>query len=55
MKNAAEAFKRQLTLSEKIYGPQSPENTAALMNQGMLASQQKDSPAPRAISPTCTT
>jgi len=42
MKNAAEAFKRQLTLSEKIYGPQSPENTAALMNLGMLASQQKD-------------
>jgi hypothetical protein len=42
MKNAGDTFKRQLTLSEKIYGPQSPENTSALMNVGMLALQQKD-------------
>ena len=44
LKNASETFKRQLTLAEKIYGPQSPENSGALMNLGMLALQEKDFP-----------
>jgi hypothetical protein len=32
---AGETCKRQLTLSEKVYGPQSPENSPALQNLGI--------------------
>src|SRR5260221_4237085 len=42
MKNAGDAYKRQLTLSEKVFGPQSPENSGALQNLGMWAMQQRD-------------
>jgi len=41
-KNARETFKRQLAVSEKLFGPQSPEITSALMNVGMSALQEKD-------------
>jgi tetratricopeptide (TPR) repeat protein len=41
-RNAQEAYKRQLTLSEKLYGPQSPLIAPALQNLAMLALAQKD-------------
>ena len=41
-KNAEEAYKRQFTLSEKVYGPESPMLTGALQNLAMTALAQKD-------------
>jgi tetratricopeptide (TPR) repeat protein len=41
-KDAEAAYKRQLALSEKLYGPKSPLITIALESLGMLAAQQKD-------------
>jgi tetratricopeptide (TPR) repeat protein len=41
-KNAEDAYKHQLTLVEKLYGPQSPMVTGALQNLAMTALAQKD-------------
>jgi tetratricopeptide (TPR) repeat protein len=42
LKKAGENFKRQLAVSEKIYGPQSPMLSGPLQNLGMWALQQND-------------
>jgi tetratricopeptide (TPR) repeat protein len=42
LKKAGENFKRQLAVSEKIYGPQSPMLSSPLQNLGMWALQQND-------------
>jgi tetratricopeptide (TPR) repeat protein len=41
-KSADETFKRQLALSQKLYGPDSPMLTPALQNLAMLAFSQND-------------
>lgn len=41
-KNAEETYKRQLTLSEKLYGPKSPMITTPLERLAMIAAQQRD-------------
>jgi len=47
-KDAEETFKHQLILSEKLYGPQSPELNGALQNLAMNALAQKNFPASEA-------
>src|SRR6266853_2990930 len=42
LKKAGENFKRQLAVSQKIYGPQSPMLSSPLQNLGMWALQQND-------------
>lgn len=41
-KDAADAYKRQLALSQQLYGPESPMLTTALQSLAMLALAQKD-------------
>jgi len=41
-KHAEDTFRRQLSLAEKLYGPQSPEITGSLQNLAMTALAQKD-------------
>jgi tetratricopeptide (TPR) repeat protein len=42
---AEQAYKRQLTLTEKLYGPQAPMLTAALQNLAMTKLAEKDFPS----------
>ena len=46
-KNAEETYKRQLTLSEKLYGPKSPMIIPALESLAMVAAYRKTSQGPR--------
>src|SRR5215472_385375 len=41
-KDAIETYKRQLALSEKLYGPKSPMITMPLRNLALVAAQQQD-------------
>jgi len=46
---AEQAYKRQLTLTEKLYGPQTPMLTAALQNLAMTKLAEKDFPSAEAF------